>query len=184
LVLFCVASNLFGQTEPESSTSYLQVRTQGQHYKNLVTLGVGEKLSVRQGKGSKMVHGKITAIQDSAVVIDETTVPLASVTELKTRLEGETIFAGCIMFLIAAGLGLLGWVFGKAMFSGGLTKWWEWTLVVLGALFVVLFGPVALIGSFIVWALSRKHYKIGERLKLEVFQKSNQPAPIDPDFGK
>ena len=176
-------SLLLGQSQPESSTTYLEVRTQGEHYKTMTSVGVGDKLAIRQGKGSKMVHGKITSIQDSTVVIGETAVPISSVTELNTRLEGETLFAGFILFLVACGLGILGWLFGRAMLTGKLSTWWEWTLAALGALAVVIFGPVVLLGSIIAWAFSRKHYNIGPRLKLHVYKKVIKPAPIDPDFG-
>lgn len=180
---FFLLSFLFGQSQPESSTTYLEVRTQGEHYKTMTSVSVGEKLAVRQGKGSKMIHGKVTRIEDSTVVIGETSVPLSSVTELNTRLEGETLLAGFLLFLVACGLGLLGWFFGRAMLTGRITTWWEWTLAVLGALAVVIFGPVVLLGSIIAWAFSRKHYKIGDRLKLQVYRKVIKAAPIDPDFG-
>jgi hypothetical protein len=176
-------SLVFGQSQPESSTTYLEVRTQGEYYKTMTSVTVGEKLAVRQGKGSKMIHGKITSIEDSTVVIGETRVPISSVTELNTRLEGETLLAGFLLFLVACGLGLLGWLFGRAMLTGRLTTWWEWTLVGLGALLVVIFGPVVLLGSIIAWAFSRKHYNIGQRLKLFVFKKVIKAAPIDPNFG-
>lgn len=170
----------FAQSEAESSTSFLQVRTQGENYKTMYTMGVGEKMGVKTGEDSKWIRGKIMQIQDSSVTIGEQTVPLSTVTEVQTRLEGETVFAGIVVFILAAGLGLAGWFLGKAMIEGRPDTWWKWTLAILGAAFIVVLFPMFLIGTIMVWALSQKRFEIGRRMVLHVYKKKTpQPPKVD-----
>lgn len=173
LLILCVQQlPVHAQTEAESSQNYLSVQPDSGRGKSRYSIMDGDRVRVKIEGQDKWVHGKVSAIADTSFRVGSQAVAISQVRQLRGRVDAGTAWTGCLLFVIALGLGFLGWVFGRALLTKRPDNWWQWTLVALGALGVVIFLPFALLTALVLWALSSHHYTLGKGLVLKVLNKN------------
>ena len=172
LLIMLLGNCLSAQTEAESSQNYLSVQPDSGRGKSRYAVNDGDRVRVQVEGQDKWVRGKVSAIADSSFHVGSQAVAVSQVRQLRGRTDAGTVWAGCLLFFMALGLGFLGWVFGRALLTKRPDNWWQWTLVALGALGVVILLPIALLTALVLWALSQHHYTLGKGLVLKVLKKN------------
>lgn len=167
LILF-LPIGMLAQTQPESPTAVLEVRSNSIKGNLRHSYTVGDRVKVWQGDSAQPLKGPLTAIQDSLIVLKGQSVPLAKVTWLKSAPNWGQWWGGILMYILLLGAGLGGALFIKGMVQKKFHAWWEWTLAGLGLLAMLALIVVFFLIGILLWAFASNKFEIGDSSRLEV----------------
>ncbi len=171
---------LLAQTEAESSTAGLDVRTSSGKDYIKHTFYVGDRVRVVLRDSATKVQGRITAVRDSSISIYDRSVPIAEISFIKSPPESQTLWGGNLLLLLSLGAGFAGWIFLRAMIRKTPDNWWQWTLVALGLLLAVFLLPFFFLFALLCWAFASRKYLIGKGNYLQVRHGNAKVAPREP----
>jgi hypothetical protein len=159
---------MLAQTQPESPTAVLEVRSNSIKGNLRHSYAVGARVKVWQGDSAQPLKGHITAIQDSLIVLNGQSVPLAKVTWLKSAPNWGQWWGGILMYILMLGAGLGGALVIKGMAQKKFHAWWEWTLAGLGLIVMLALIVVLFLVGLLFWAFASNKFEIGDSSRLEV----------------
>jgi hypothetical protein len=180
VTVFLAAGRLLGQSEPESSTSVLEVRSISAVYKLRHTYEVGDRVKVQVDSATQWQRGRILQIEDSTLTLPKTAVPISHITHIKSHPNFGNIFLGTFLALLMLGAGFATGLLIRAIVQKQPLQWYQWILFCAGALVCFLFVPAFFAGALVTWAFASRNFPIRNGTKLEVKRIKN-PAHSAPN---